>query len=138
MNVTRDTIIDLLPLYLSGEASPATQKLVREFLAQDAALAAYARAEQEALATAAPTVRAAPDLEATAFARVRRRLATQRWAFGLAWLFTALSMTTHVTLVNGHITEAHVLLSDAPVMFGIVLALAVACWLTYFNLRSRE
>ncbi len=39
MNVTREVILDLLPVYLSGEASPATRALVEEFLQQDAQLA---------------------------------------------------------------------------------------------------
>ena len=39
MNVTREVILDLLPVYLSGEASPATRTLVEEYLKQDAELA---------------------------------------------------------------------------------------------------
>lgn len=32
MNVTREIVLDLLPLYLSGEASPDTAAAVEEFL----------------------------------------------------------------------------------------------------------
>ena len=39
MNVTRNVIDDLLPAYLSGEASPDTVALVDEFLRQDPELA---------------------------------------------------------------------------------------------------
>jgi anti-sigma factor RsiW len=39
MNVTREVILDLLPVYVSGEASPATCALVEEYLKQDAELA---------------------------------------------------------------------------------------------------
>lgn len=35
MNVTRDVITDLLPLYLDGEASDDTKILVEDFLKQD-------------------------------------------------------------------------------------------------------
>jgi hypothetical protein len=36
---TREVILDLLPVYLSGEASPATRALDEEFMKQDAELA---------------------------------------------------------------------------------------------------
>ncbi|MBK8900892.1 MAG: zf-HC2 domain-containing protein [Anaerolineaceae bacterium] len=42
MNVSRDVIIDLLPLYLAGEASEDTRQLVEHFLADDPALAKLA------------------------------------------------------------------------------------------------
>ena len=43
MNVTKEVIIDLLPVYLAGEASLATRVLVEEFLAQDPELAQEVR-----------------------------------------------------------------------------------------------
>ena len=39
MNVTREIILDLLPVYLSGEASPATRSLVEEYMKRDPELA---------------------------------------------------------------------------------------------------
>ena len=33
--VSRDIIVDLLPLYIAGEVSPATRQAVDEFLATD-------------------------------------------------------------------------------------------------------
>ena len=39
MNVTREVILDLLPVYLAGEASPATRALVEEYMEQDQELA---------------------------------------------------------------------------------------------------
>ena len=34
MKITREVIVDLLPVYVSGEASPATRTLVEEYLSQ--------------------------------------------------------------------------------------------------------
>lgn len=45
MNVTREVILDLLPVYLAGEASPATRTLVEEYLKQDAELAQRIRVQ---------------------------------------------------------------------------------------------
>ena len=39
MNVTREVILDLLPVYLAGEASPATRALIEEYMEQDKELA---------------------------------------------------------------------------------------------------
>jgi hypothetical protein len=35
MEITRDVILDLLPLYIAGEASPSTNSLVEEYLETD-------------------------------------------------------------------------------------------------------
>ena len=43
MNVTREVILDLLPVYLSGDASPATRALVEEYMKQDSELAQRVR-----------------------------------------------------------------------------------------------
>jgi hypothetical protein len=135
MNVSRDTIIDLLPLYASGEASPATQELVREYLARDPELAQLAR-DQETPLVASITAKA-PNLEAVSFQRTRSRVATQRWAFGLAWLFTAVTFSTEVQIRGGHVTGARLALIDAPLLLGLVAGAATICWLAYFNLRGR-
>ncbi len=43
MNITRDVILDLLPLYVSGEGSPGTIKLVEEYIRNDPELAEIVR-----------------------------------------------------------------------------------------------
>ena len=43
MKITRNVILDLLPLYLAGEVSADTRTLVREYLETDPELAEIAR-----------------------------------------------------------------------------------------------
>jgi len=43
MEITRNVIIDLLPLYIEDEASDDTKKLVREYLETDTELAEMAK-----------------------------------------------------------------------------------------------
>jgi anti-sigma factor RsiW len=43
MEITRDVILDLLPLYLANEASPDTNALVEKYLESDPELAEMAR-----------------------------------------------------------------------------------------------
>ncbi len=47
MKVTREVITDLLPLYVSGDASEDTRALVGNFLQQDADLAQMVREKPE-------------------------------------------------------------------------------------------
>jgi anti-sigma factor RsiW len=134
MNVTRDVIADLLPAYLAGEASADTRALVDEYLRGDAELAARVRAG--ALEPALPAPDVAPGLEARALGRTRRRLGVQRWLFGLAWFFTAVSLSTEVTTGGGPV-RVRLLIFSHPALFAVPLLLAVACWASYFALRRR-
>ena len=47
MEITRNVIIDLLPLYIEEEASDDTKKLVREYLEKDPELAEMAKETAE-------------------------------------------------------------------------------------------
>ena len=47
MNVSRNVIHDLVPLYLADEASADTRALIEEFLAADPELAGQARGQAE-------------------------------------------------------------------------------------------
>jgi hypothetical protein len=85
MEVTRDVILDLLPLYLSDEASPETQALVKEYLDQDPDLAQLARQWRERL-PAPPPAPVSPDGQALAYREAKRQLAFK--TVGLAAIFT--------------------------------------------------
>ena len=47
MEITSDVILDLLPLYLAGEASPDTSALVEKYLETDPELAQVAQDQKE-------------------------------------------------------------------------------------------
>src|SRR5262245_53159727 len=137
MNVTRDVIIDLLPVYLGGEASPATRALIEEYLKQDPELAQRIRSRwAENLAQAAPSV-LPPDLELPSLQRTRRILFWQRWTFALAIAFTAVALGVVISFEHGRVTSVHLLLRDHPLSVGICLLIAVFCWAIYYILRRR-
>jgi hypothetical protein len=137
MNVAREVVLDLLPLYLAGEASPATRTLVEEYMKQDIELAQrvrllladdFAKAEPPALS---------PELELRSLRRTRSLLAWQRWLLGLAIFFSAMSLSNEFLFEGGRIKEFHFLLRDYPAEFGICLTLGLACWIAYFSIRRR-
>ena len=57
MNVTREVVTDLLPIYFSGEASGDTKVLVEDYFRQDPDFERIARSA----ATPLETLRAAPE-----------------------------------------------------------------------------
>jgi hypothetical protein len=135
MNVTREVILDLLPVYLSGEASPATRALVEEYMKQDPELAQRIRLQwAENFAKVAPSG-LPPDLELRSLRRARRLIGMQRWLFGFGISFTALSLSNEFSFADGHLKEFHFLLRDYPVELGICLTLGLACWIVYFSIR---
>jgi hypothetical protein len=90
-NVTRDVIVDLWPLYVSGEASQDTQRLIQAFLAKDPEFAGkLGQNVREPLP--GPDVPALkPDHELKTLALIKRRLAGPIWLLQLALVFTVLA-----------------------------------------------
>ncbi len=137
MKVPREVILDLLPVYLSGEASPATRTIVEEHMKQDAELAERVRLLlAENLAQAAPPV-LPPELELRSLRRTQRLLGWQRWLFGLGIFFSAMLLSNEFSFEGGHFKEFHFLLRDYPAEFGICVVLGLACWIAYFSIRRR-
>ena len=90
-NVTRDVIVDLWPLYVSGEASQDTRRLIEAFLGNDPEFAGkLGQNATEPLAV--PDVPSlTPDHELKTLTLIKRRLAGPRWLLLLALVFTALA-----------------------------------------------
>lgn len=134
MEVTRDVIIDLLPLYLAGEASPATRALVDDYLKRDPELAARARERSTALpSVAAP----GPELELQSLHRTRSVLRSLRWLFALAVSTTALSLATGIRFEAGRLTEVRLLLLDYPWLLVPVLIVSAIFWVAYLSVRRK-
>jgi len=137
MTVSRDVILDLLPVYLAGEGSPATRELVEAFLKEDPELAQRVRLQwAENFRRIAPST-LPPELELKALSRTRALLGWQKWCFALAITFTALSLSSQLSFEHGRLTDFHLLLFVYPGPFGICLGLAIAFWAVYITIRRR-
>lgn len=137
MTVTREVILDLLPVYLAGEASPATRALVEQFIQQDPELAQRIRLQwAEGLASAVPSA-LPPDLELRSLRRTRSLLGWQKWLFGLGIFFSAFSLSFQFSYGDGRVTEFHFLLQDYPLQLGTCVTLGIACWVGYYWIRRR-
>src|ERR1700693_504652 len=110
MNVTREVILDLLPVYLAGEASPATRALIEEYMEQDPELAQRIRLQWvDNLGKIVPSA-LPPDLELRSLYRTRALLAWQKWLFGFGIGFTAIALTSEFSFERGRIQEFHFLM----------------------------
>jgi anti-sigma factor RsiW len=138
MEITRDIILDLLPVYLAGEASPATRTLVEEFIQHDADLAQRVRQlSEQNLAALHPMPRPPPELELKSLRRTRALIGWQQWLFGLAIGFTIPVLSFEIDIENGQLREFHFLLHDHPLLFGTALVLGAACWVGYYRIRRQ-
>jgi len=137
MEVTRDVILDLLPVYLAGEASTDTRALVEAYLERDRELARRIRGQwMEGLAKAVPA-HLPPDLELHSLRRTRNLLGWLRWLFGLGIAFTSIGLALDIRFARGRLRDIHLLLLDYPRELSVALGLGACCWAAYFGLRRR-
>lgn len=141
MNVTRDVVTDLLPVYFSGEASADTRKLVEDYFRQDPDFERNARRAATPLDTlkvaawpgllpqSAEAEKEKRDLEC-----VRSTLFRKKIIFGLA-LFFSLAPFAFV-IERGHI--AWMMMRNAPWDAALYWTMAAILWIVYFvRLKQR-
>lgn len=134
MKITRDVITDLLPAYVSGEASHDTRALVDEFLETDRAFAAIvqaARREPEALLQAEPRAMA-PDQERETVGRTRAVIRRQSWTLAFAILLTLLPLSF---AFDGDGIR-FLMLRDEP-RSALLWIPAAGLWVSHLRLRQR-
>jgi anti-sigma factor RsiW len=138
MRITRDVVLDLLPLYVAGEASADTRALVQEFLDQDPELRRQAdEARLETLqAASVPASTLPPDLELQSLRRTRGRLRWQRLTYAWALTLSFLSLSSVISLESGSL-HFRLLLLEYPRLFVPCAVLAASCWANYFLLRRK-
>ncbi len=127
MNITRNVITDLLPLYLDGEASPDKQALIEEFFILDPEFAQLVQAEQKAhlpyldLSTTLSKETEMVTLKKTKKLLLQRSL---MMAFGILFLLWAVSVRFDSAGVVW-------MWSDTPVIAVIFLIIGLAFWAGY-------
>lgn len=88
MKVTRDVIIDLWPVYESGEASADTRAMVEEFLKDDPEFARLIREERTQTMLNPVAVALPPDHEKTTLAKTKMLLSYRNYCLVLSLVFT--------------------------------------------------
>jgi len=136
MNVTREVVTDLLPVYFSGEASADTKVLVEDYFRQDPGFERVARSAAtplETLRTAAP-IAAAPEREKRDLQSVLWGLRRRTWLFGASLFLTLVPVS--FDFAHGHIVS--LMLRDAPWHAAFHWCLAAVLWYLYFARPRRR
>jgi hypothetical protein len=122
MEITRDVISDLWPIYETGEASDDTRALVEAFLERDPAFAATLRSGLKL-----PPVDARPSkaAETRALSRTRDLVRGRAWLRGVR-LF-ALAMTA---MAFGRIVQ-DTTFTAPPIRFVSTAVTAIVAWIVY-------
>jgi len=128
MNVTREVVTDLLPIYFAGEASGDTKVLVEDYFRQDPDFERIARSAATPLATlraAAPIVAGAEkekrDLESVLWGLRRRK-----WLFGVSLFLTLVPLSFDFTHGFSRMVR------DVPWHAAFDWSLAAVLWFLYF------
>jgi hypothetical protein len=130
--VTRDVIVDLLPVYLSGEASADTKRLVETYMKGDPEFAQLIKTESKVVLPNVGGAGLKPESELAALAKTQKQLRRRAWHLGLAICFTLFSITFHIGPEGVHWTwhENHL----AAV---ITTLAALFFWAAYYHDRRR-
>ena len=132
MNITKDVINDLFPLYVEKECSADTRALVEEYLQRNPQHAEELRRLMSARLPGA--VPPAKDLDEVRSLREARRLVRRRsWLMALAIFFSLAPFS--VSHIDGRTWWC---LRDAPGTALIYAALGVVFWIIYAVERRRS
>ena len=126
MQVTRNVIVDLMPLYNSGEASHDTRALVEDYLRRDPALRQLVDASEAGEVPPAPP----SDAERIALEKTRRLLRRRQWVMAFALLCTLLPLSFGD--LGGGFT--FVMFRDMPWSRGL-WPVAIVLWFWYARLH---
>lgn len=124
MNVTREVITDLLPLYFSGDAAPDTRALVEEFFRNDPEFAEAAKVD--AYLPKAMTPELDQEVEMQALMRTRQLLRNRTIFFATAISFSLLPFSVMVR--EGHVYWAWRELPQSALAAAVI---GLAAWCGY-------
>lgn len=132
MNITKDIISDLIPLYVANECSADTRALIEEYLRRHPEEAVELR---RIMSTPVPgAVPPAKNLEEMESLLKARRIVRRRsWVLAFAVFFSLAPLSFLHT--DGHI---YWFLRESPAAAGIYGTLGGISWIAYFILRSRS
>ena len=132
MNVTKEIINDLIPLYVANECSADTRALVEEYLKRNPQQAKELhRIMGTSVSGAVPSARSLD--EVGAFREARRRLRRRSWLMALA-IFFSLTPFSFVWASD----RVWWLMREAPTMAVVYAALGLVFWLIYGVERRRS
>lgn len=135
MSITEQVILDLLPLYQSGDASDDTVKLVETYLAEHPDFAkkiakALPEIPVEAITQKHQLIK---ENEMTALTQTRSLLRWKGIWMGFAIFFSVAPLSCYSTEATGF----HWVFENSPLLALAYFAVGVCCWIAFFVIRHR-
>lgn len=134
MTITRDVILDMLPLYFAGQVSADTKALVDDFLKRDPDFARMSQRFDELLAARGAGEQQRDEVERRAFQRTRTLLRYRNQMIGFA---VGYSLAPFLFLFRGGHVE-WIMFRDKPGMAIGFALVAVLCWIAVALLGMRS
>jgi ferric-dicitrate binding protein FerR (iron transport regulator) len=132
MNVTKEIINDLIPLYVANECSPDTRALVDEYLQRNPQQTEeIRRAMETSIPEAAPSAKNLDEVRSFREARRRLRRRSRVMAFAIFFSLAPFSFVW----TSGRVWW---LMREAPASAGVYAALGVVFWVIYAMERSHS
>ena len=128
--LTRDIVVDLWPLYASGEASADTRALVDAFLAQDPEIARLLREEEGARILEPVPMAPPPDHEVRSFSRAKKALVQKNWPLFLAMMFSCFAFGRIVSDTSWDPDKS-------PLGFAVMAGIAAVFWIVFLVQLTR-
>jgi anti-sigma factor RsiW len=125
MNVTREIVKDLLPMYVAGEVSADSRAAVEAALREDKELARLAEAMRDGVPATPPST--APSVDRVALDRTKALVRRRTWTLAFAWLFTGLPLT--FVFDDGGVR--FLFIRDAPVVGSLCFVIALGLWVAF-------
>ena len=131
MKITRDVILDLLPLYLANEASEDTRTLVEQYLSDDPALTKLVEQSNFQQWDEDIPVPINKEDEMKSFEKTKQLLFQQRMLMGFAIFATLM-----IVAVRGGEDGVRWLWSELPQVGWLLMFVSFVFWAAYFNVTS--
>jgi hypothetical protein len=128
MSITRNVILDLLPLYLAGEASEDTREVVEHFLADDPALAKLVEQSKQNQWDGEVPIPLNKEHEMKTFEKIKQLLFHQK-------LFLALAVAATLILAAFRFDSEGVewLWINSPAIGWVLFLVATFFWIGFLN-----
>ena len=136
MNITREVVADLLPIYYSGEASSDTKSLVEQYFRDNPDFERVARSAGTPLETlrTVPLVAAGSEKEKRDLESVRCGLDRRKWLFGVSLFCTLTPLSFYFT--HGHLVS--LMVGDGLWEAVFDWSMAALFWFLYFAQPRRR
>jgi anti-sigma factor RsiW len=132
MNITKNVITDLYPLYAENECSADTRALVEEYLHANPA---HSEELHRIMATSVPPARLSQAQldEAAALRKARRALRLRGTVMGFAIFFSLCPFS-----VQHNPGKTHWLFLESPLQAVLFAGIATALWVLYATMKRRS